>query len=156
LCRSRSLGPIRRSADVENIAGDDFLQNFVIGQELPVQIFFSQTQEMSVPPASSTGFRTVWTKRSRSSSLSFLGSYKGGHFVRMYQHHAAREDTLVFPAWKDAVTSAEYEELNDRFEDIEHEQFGEDRFEDAARQISDIEKSLNLSDIGQFTLPSPR
>lgn len=77
-------------------------------------------------------------------------------FVRMYEHHAAREDTIIFPAWKDAVTSDEYDELNEKFEDIEHEQFGEDGFEDAAKQISDIEKSLNLSDIGQFTVPSPR
>ena len=76
-------------------------------------------------------------------------------FVRMYQHHAAREDTIIFPAWKDAVTSDEYDELNDKFEDIEHEQFGEDGFEDAERHITSIEASLNLSDIGQFTPPAP-
>jgi len=77
-------------------------------------------------------------------------------FVRMYQHHAAREDTIIFPAWKDAVTSEEYDELNDKFEDIEHEQFGEDGFEDAERQIGAIEASLNLSDIAQFTPPPPK
>lgn len=79
-----------------------------------------------------------------------------GGFVRMYEHHAAREDTIIFPAWKDAVTSDEYDELNDKFEDIEHEQFGEDGFEDAAKQMSGIEETLGLSDIGQFTAPSPR
>lgn len=77
-------------------------------------------------------------------------------FVRMYEHHAAREDTIIFPAWKDAVTSDEYDELNDKFEDIEHEQFGDDGFEDAAKQISEIEASLSLSDIGQFTVPPLR
>ncbi len=77
-------------------------------------------------------------------------------FVRMYQHHAAREDTIIFPAWKDAVTSDEYDELNDKFEDIEHAQFGEDGFEDAEKQMSEIEGSLNLSDIGQFTVPPPK
>src|SRR5436853_641579 len=60
---------------------------------------------------------------------SFAETLEG--FVRMYQHHAAREDTIVFPAWKDLITSDEYDELNDKFEDIEHEQFGEDGFEDA-------------------------
>jgi hemerythrin-like domain-containing protein len=74
-------------------------------------------------------------------------------FVRMYQNHAAREDTMIFPAWKDAVTSDEYDELNDKFEDIEHEQFGEDGFEDAVKQIGAIEADLNLSDIAQFTAP---
>jgi hemerythrin-like domain-containing protein len=77
-------------------------------------------------------------------------------FVRMYEHHAAREDTIIFPAWKDAVSADEYDELNDRFEDIEHEIFGEDGFEDAAKQISEIEASLNLSDISQFTAPPPK
>ncbi|MEO8648113.1 MAG: hypothetical protein ABI539_02995 [Acidobacteriota bacterium] len=76
-------------------------------------------------------------------------------FTRMYQNHAAREDTLVFPAWKDAVTSGEYDELNDKFEDIEHEQFGEDGFEDAVKQIGEVEASLNLSDISQFTVSGP-
>jgi len=75
-------------------------------------------------------------------------------FARMYEHHAAREDTIIFPAWKQAVTSDEYDELNDKFEDIEHEQFGEDGFEEASKQMSEIETSLNLSDIAQFTAPA--
>ena len=74
-------------------------------------------------------------------------------FVRMYQHHAAREDTIVFPAWKDLITSDEYDELNDKFEDIEHEQFGDDGFEDAVKQIGDIETTLGLNDISKFTAP---
>jgi hemerythrin-like domain-containing protein len=74
-------------------------------------------------------------------------------FVRMYEHHAAREDTIIFPAWKNAVTSDEYDDLNDKFEDIEQEQFGEDGFEDAVKQIGGIEATLNLSDIAQFTAP---
>jgi hemerythrin-like domain-containing protein len=75
-------------------------------------------------------------------------------FARMYQNHAAREDTIIFPAWKELVTSDDYDELNDKFEDIEHEQFGADGFEDAVKQISEIEASLNLSDISQFTAPA--
>lgn len=76
-------------------------------------------------------------------------------FNRMYQNHAAREDTIVFPAWKDLISADEYDELNDKFEDIEHEQFGEDGFEDAVKQISQIESSLSLSDISQFTAAAP-
>jgi hypothetical protein len=45
--------------------------------------------------------------------------------------------------------------MNDKFEDIEHEQFGEDGFENAVKQISAIEKSLGLADISQFTAPPP-
>jgi hemerythrin-like domain-containing protein len=76
-------------------------------------------------------------------------------FVLMYRNHAAREDTIIFPAWKQTMTGKQLDEMNDKFEDIEHEQFGEDGFEDAVKQISTIENSLGLADISQFTAPSP-
>jgi len=76
-------------------------------------------------------------------------------FVLMYRNHAAREDTIIFPAWKQTMSGKQLDEMNDRFEDIEHEQFGEDGFENAVKQIAAIEGSLGLGDISQFTAPSP-
>ena len=76
-------------------------------------------------------------------------------FVLMYRNHAAREDTIIFPAWKETMTGKQLDEMNDKFEDIEHEQFGEDGFEDAVKQISAIESTLGLADIAQFTAPPP-
>jgi len=76
-------------------------------------------------------------------------------FVLMYRNHAAREDTIIFPAWKQTMTDKQLDEMNDKFEDIEHEQFGEDGFEDAVKQISAIESSLGLADIAQFTASPP-
>jgi hemerythrin-like domain-containing protein len=76
-------------------------------------------------------------------------------FVLMYRNHAVREDTIIFPAWKQTLTAKQLDEMNDKFEDIEHEQFGEDGFEDAVKQISAIESSLGLSDLAQFTAPPP-
>lgn len=75
--------------------------------------------------------------------------------VRMYEHHAAIEDTIVFPAWKETLSSKDLDAMNDRFEDIEQEQFGEDGFENALKQMADIEQSLGLSDLTQFTAPPP-
>ncbi|MBI4766732.1 MAG: hemerythrin domain-containing protein [Deltaproteobacteria bacterium] len=49
--------------------------------------------------------------------------------ARMYRPHAAREDTIVFPAWKQILTAKQLDEMNEKFEDIEHQQFGEDGFE---------------------------
>jgi hemerythrin-like domain-containing protein len=72
-------------------------------------------------------------------------------FVRMYRPHAAREDTVVFPAWKQTLKSEDLDEMNDKFEDIEHQQFGEDGFENAVREISGIEAELGLSDLALFT-----
>jgi hemerythrin-like domain-containing protein len=75
--------------------------------------------------------------------------------VRMYEHHAAIEDTVVFPAWKQTLNSEQLDEMNDKFEDIEHEQFGEDGFEDGLKQIAEVEQSLGLSDLARFTAPPP-
>ncbi len=76
-------------------------------------------------------------------------------FVWMYQNHAAREDTIVFPAWKDLLSEADYKELGEKFEEIEKQQFGGDGFDDAVELISDIETNLNLADISKFTPPAP-
>ena len=74
----------------------------------------------------------------------------------MYEHHAAREDTIVFPAWKEALSAHQLEEMGELFEEIEHRQFGKDGFEDAAMQIAKIEEALGIDDIARFTPPLPK
>jgi hemerythrin-like domain-containing protein len=76
-------------------------------------------------------------------------------FVLMYQNHVAREDTIVFPAWKQVLSAGELEEMAEKFEDMEHEQFGKDGFEKTVSQVAEIEISLGLSDLGQFTAQPP-
>jgi hemerythrin-like domain-containing protein len=76
-------------------------------------------------------------------------------FVRMYEHHAAAEDTIIFPAWKQTMTKDELDKISDDFEEIEHQAFGKDGYEDAVKKITDIEVSLGLADLGQFTAPPP-
>jgi hemerythrin-like domain-containing protein len=76
-------------------------------------------------------------------------------FVRMYEHHAAIEDTVVFPAWKAAVGGNEMDALGEKFEEIEHEQFGDDGFEMALKRMEEIEQSLGLSNLDMFTAPAP-
>jgi hemerythrin-like domain-containing protein len=76
-------------------------------------------------------------------------------FVLMYQNHAARKDTIVFPAWKKNFSNKQLDELGDQFEDIEHKMFGKDGFEDAEKKISDIEGRLGFADLAQFTPPKP-
>lgn len=81
------------------------------------------------------------------------GVFEG--FVLMYQNHAAREDTIIFPAWKTNFTDKQLDEIGDQFEDIEHKMFGKDGFDDAEEKISGIESVLGLSDLAQFTPPHP-
>lgn len=76
-------------------------------------------------------------------------------FARMYEPHTAIEDTIVFPAWKQTMSPKQLDEMGDKFENIEHDQFGKDGFEDAVQQIAAIEATLGLSDLAQFTAPAP-
>jgi hemerythrin-like domain-containing protein len=65
-------------------------------------------------------------------------------FARMYEEHAAIEDTVIFPAWKKALTKKQLEDMGELFEQIEHKTFGKDGFEDAVVQIGEIEKALAI------------
>jgi hemerythrin-like domain-containing protein len=76
-------------------------------------------------------------------------------FVRMYDHHAAIEDTVIFPAWKKTLTIEQMDQLAEKFEVIEQKELGQNGYEDAVKRISDIEASLGLADLGQFTAPPP-
>ena len=74
-------------------------------------------------------------------------------FELIYENHAAREDTIIFPAWKKALGAHAVEEMGDKFEEIEKQQFGGDGFDMAVQQIAQIEQSLGLADLAQFTPP---
>jgi hemerythrin-like domain-containing protein len=76
-------------------------------------------------------------------------------FVLMYRNHAAREDTIVFPAWKTHFSNKQLDELSDQFEEIEHKMFGKDGFDDAVKKIAAIETALGFEDLDQFTAPTP-
>jgi hemerythrin-like domain-containing protein len=72
-------------------------------------------------------------------------------FIRMYNPHQAREDTVLFPALHEIVTANEYNALGEDFERKEHELFGEAGFEKMVDRVATIEKSLGLYDLKQFT-----
>lgn len=76
-------------------------------------------------------------------------------FVRMYAHHAAIEDTIIFPAWKAVAGQSQLDELGAKFEEIEHDEFGDDGFEAALRRMEEIETSLGMSNLEMFTAPAP-
>ncbi len=75
-------------------------------------------------------------------------------FARMYEEHAAREDTIVFPAWKKALSAKELDAMGDLFEDIEKKTFGKDGFDDAVDRVAAIEQSLGLEPAA-LTAPAP-
>jgi hemerythrin-like domain-containing protein len=72
-------------------------------------------------------------------------------FVRMYRPHAAREDTVLFPAFRAVVGRDGYRELGDQFEDKEHELFGEGGFEKTVAEVARLEEALGIGDLARFT-----
>jgi hemerythrin-like domain-containing protein len=72
-------------------------------------------------------------------------------FVRMYRPHEAREDTVLFPAFRRLVPEREYDALGERFEDEEHRRFGPRGFEAVVDEVAAIERELGIDDLGRFT-----
>ncbi len=72
-------------------------------------------------------------------------------FIRMYNPHEAREDTVLFPAFRKIVSSHEFDALGEDFEKKEDELFGEDGFEKVVDKVAGIEKRLGIYDLAQFT-----
>ena len=72
-------------------------------------------------------------------------------FIRMYEPHEAREDTVVFPALRDVVPAVQFRDMAETFEDEEHRRFGQTGFQGVVDKVADIEKSLGIYDLSQFT-----
>lgn len=72
-------------------------------------------------------------------------------FVRMYRPHSAREDTVLFPEFKEIVSASELVELGEQFEQIEHQHFGEGGFSTVVAEVAEIERTLGIYDLAPFT-----
>jgi hemerythrin-like domain-containing protein len=72
-------------------------------------------------------------------------------FSTMYRPHEAREDTVLFPAFRKIVSQHEYDSLGEEFEENEHKLFGKDGFETMVNKVADIEKQLGIYELAQFT-----
>jgi len=72
-------------------------------------------------------------------------------FNAMYRPHEAREDTILFPAFRKIVSGHEYDSLGEEFEKNEQKLFGKDGFESMVAKVAGIEKTLGIYDLAQFT-----
>ncbi|MGN6647561.1 MAG: hemerythrin domain-containing protein [Cytophaga sp.] len=72
-------------------------------------------------------------------------------FNTMYRPHEAREDTVLFPAFRKIVSRHEYDSLGEEFEKNEHKLFGKDGFETMVHHVEHIEKKLGIYKLDGFT-----
>jgi hemerythrin-like domain-containing protein len=89
------------------------------------------------------------TLKNATERAKFLESLQ--QFIRMYNPHEAREDTVLFPQFRGIVTSNEFDSLGEEFERKENELFGAEGFERVVDQATGLEKKLGTYELSQFT-----
>jgi len=156
---------LRRTALLFRSFGEDYHE-----RKLEEEQIFPALRKAGGPAAAMPDLLVAQHNRGREITTYILrvaekGSLAGGDaeplarvlesFTLMYDNHATREDTDLFPAWKQTLSPHELAEAGEKFEEIEHRQFGKDGFEEARREIAEIEQRLGLSDLAQFTAPPP-
>ena len=72
-------------------------------------------------------------------------------FIRMYRPHAAREGSVLFPAFRDLVPTREFQTLGEMFEKREHEILGPEGFEGQVQIVARLETKLGIYDLSPFT-----
>lgn len=162
---SVDAGALNKTARLFHDFGEEYHE-----RKLEEAYIFPRIKQAGGPAAGYVDALLAQHRRGREITQYILGVTSGGHvgageaeplakvfegLVLMYQNHAAREDTIIFPAWKDALSGDELEELGEKFEEIEKAEFGGDGFDNAVKEIGDIEEALGFADIAQFTPAAP-
>lgn len=72
-------------------------------------------------------------------------------FNHMYRPHAAREDTVLFPALRALVGEHEYDEMGEQFEAKETQMLGDHGFEHAVDDVARLEQAFGVDDLAKLT-----
>jgi hemerythrin-like domain-containing protein len=72
-------------------------------------------------------------------------------FNLVYRHHAAWEDTIIFPTFRSIILPQDFTALGETFKREEEKQFGVDGYEKIVGQVADLENKLGIHDLQQFT-----
>jgi hemerythrin-like domain-containing protein len=71
-------------------------------------------------------------------------------FNLTYRHHAAWEDTVLFPAFRSVISPKDFAALGVTFDKELQKEFGPNGFEKIVAQVADLEKKLSIYDLQQF------
>ena len=75
-------------------------------------------------------------------------------FNQVSRPHAAREDTVLFPAFRSIISPEDFTQVGETFEREGEKLFGLNGFEKVVGQVADLEKKLGIYDLKEFT-PKP-
>src|SRR5438046_6097020 len=94
-------------------------------------------------------FANLQSLRNESERAQLVNSMQ--QFIRMYNPHEAREDTVLFPAFRKVVSPHEFDSLGEDFEKKEDELFGDDGFEKMVDKVASIEKRFGIYELAHVT-----
>jgi len=158
------VGALADAADLFRTFGEDYHEH-----KLEEEHVFPAVRKAGGPAAGLIDTLLQQHQRGREINLFLIASCKGGaiadarrpdvaaaleSFARMYEAHTAREDTILFQAWRKSLSGHQLKEASEQFEDIEKAQFKGDGFDLAVDRIARIEQRLGLTDLGRFTAPA--
>jgi hemerythrin-like domain-containing protein len=154
------------AADLFRAFGEDYHEH-----KLEEEHVFPAVRKTGGPAATLIDTLLQQHQRGREINLFLIGTCKGGTiaearrqdvaaaletYTRMYEAHAAQEDTVVFQAWRKSLSAHALKEASELFEDLEKAQFKGDGFDMAVDRIAGIEQRLGIADLARFTAPAPR
>ncbi len=71
-------------------------------------------------------------------------------FNLTYRHHAACEDTILFPAVRSIISPQDFIAVGETFQREEEKLFGSNGYEKMVGQVAGLEKILGIHDLQQF------
>ena len=76
-------------------------------------------------------------------------------YARMYRAHAAYEDSVLLPAFRDLVSENKFREIGEEYREQEKERFGSAGVAGMLEELGEIERVLDIGSLDAFT-PSER
>ena len=73
----------------------------------------------------------------------------------MYEPHEAREDTVVFPTFRQVTSDTVFNRVSQQVGVAQHARYGDNGFAAFIEQIAGIERQLGIYDLSKFTPPAP-
>ncbi len=72
-------------------------------------------------------------------------------FITMYRPHESRENTVLFPKVRGLMSEKEFKEMGEKFDDLEHQLFGKNGYQNMVDKVAALEKELGIDELEQFT-----
>ncbi len=120
-----------------------------VGRKLTIAIIRSTTTMDMPGMGSAPGFATAESRATLARTLD--------RFITMYEPHEAREDTVVFPSFREVTSDGRtFDEISEQIAHAQQQRFGDHGVSSYLDQIADTERQLGIYDLAAFTPPAPQ